>query len=112
MERGRDIMSIGGNKGKQQQDLFRALICNYNAIYYVDLNADRFSILYANQVVNQDVHSEDFEKNTFSSAMEKFTREYVRDEDKEMLLHMTDCRYAKKDFRKKEHMHSGIVSIP
>jgi hypothetical protein len=32
---------------KEQQDLFWALIKDYNAIYYVNLNTDRFTVLYA-----------------------------------------------------------------
>lgn len=80
---------------KEQQDLLGSLIQDYNAIYYVDLNTDRFSVLYANNVVNQDVHNADFENNLFSKAMKDFTEVYVRDEDKEMLLRLTDCQYVK-----------------
>ncbi|TDP51033.1 hypothetical protein EV211_13516 [Aminicella lysinilytica] len=32
---------------KEQQDLLGTLIQDYNAIYYVDLNTDRFTVLYA-----------------------------------------------------------------
>lgn len=80
---------------KEQQDLLGTLIQDYNAIYYVDLNTDRFTVLYANNVVNQDVHDPDFEENLFSQAMKDFTEKYVRDEDKDMLLRLTDCQYVK-----------------
>ena len=33
-----------GVKSKEQHDLFWALIQDYNAIYYVDLDADKFSV--------------------------------------------------------------------
>lgn len=49
-----------GVKSKEQHDLFWALIQDYNAIYYVDLDADKFSVLYANNVVNQDVKKPGF----------------------------------------------------
>ena len=67
---------------KEQQDLFWALIRDYNAIYYINLDTDSFSVLYANNVVNQDVRKADFDKNLFSVSMKAFVNKYVRDEDK------------------------------
>lgn len=89
-----------GVKSKEQHDLFWALIQDYNAIYYVDLDADKFSVLYANNVVNQDVKKPGFEKHPFSMEMELFTNRYVREEDQEMLLRLTDCQYVKKRLEK------------
>ena len=89
-----------GVKSKEQHDLFWALIQDYNAIYYVDLDADKFSVLYANNVVNQDVKKSGFEKHPFSMQMELFTKHYVREEDQEMLLQLTDCKYVKKRLEK------------
>lgn len=80
---------------KEQQDLFWALIKDYNAIYYVNLNTDRFTVLYANNVVNLDVRKDGFDQKLFSVAMRDFTEQYVRDEDKSMLLLFTDCKYVK-----------------
>lgn len=97
----RIVTEHGGNMLKQydndreQQDLFWALIKDYNAIYYVNLNADRFTVLYANNVVNQDVRKDGFDQKLFSEAMRDFTEQYVRDEDKSMLLLFTDCKYVK-----------------
>ena len=97
----RIVTEHGGNMMKQydndreQQDLFWALIKDYNAIYYVNLNADRFTVLYANNVVNQDVRKDGFDQKLFSEAMRDFTEQYVRDEDKSMLLLFTDCKYVK-----------------
>jgi len=88
------------NNSKQQQDLFLALIRDYNAIYYVDLDTDSFSVLYANNVVNQEVPKKDFATKAFSKRMKDFTEQYVRDEDKSTLLKLTDCQYVKKRLEK------------
>ena len=88
------------NNSKQQQDLFLALIRDYNAIYYVDLDTDSFSVLYANNVVNQEVPKKDFATKAFSKRMREFTEQYVRDEDKSTLLKLTDCQYVKKRLEK------------
>lgn len=88
------------NNSKQQQDLFLALIRDYNAIYYVDLDTDSFSVLYANNVVNQEVPKKNFATKAFSKRMKDFTEQYVRDEDKSTLLKLTDCQYVKKRLEK------------
>ncbi|MCI2056385.1 MAG: ATP-binding protein [Oscillibacter sp.] len=87
-------MIKGLDNTKEQQELFQSLIRDYNAIYYVNLDEDRFSVLYANKVVNQDVRRADFEEKLFSQAMAEFTQRYVREEDKHMLLQLTECKYV------------------
>ena len=82
------------DNGKELQDLFWALIHDYNAIYYVNLNTDRFTTLYAGNVVNQAVHEADFEDNPFSKVMSDFAEKFVREEDKRLLLQLTDCHYV------------------
>ncbi|MCI2056597.1 MAG: ATP-binding protein [Oscillibacter sp.] len=91
-----------GDSSKEQQDLLWSLIQNYNAIYYINLETDRFTVLYANHVVNQDVRMDGFEKKFFHQAMEEFAETYVRDEDKEPLLRLTDCDYVRKRLKKED----------
>jgi hypothetical protein len=84
-----------GDNSREQQELLWALIRDYNAIYYVNLNTDRFTVLYVNNVVNQEVRKKDFEEKLFHQVVAEFTEAYVRDEDKAMLLALTDCQYIK-----------------
>ena len=88
---------------KEQMNLLWALIRDYNAIYYINLDKDTFSILYANNVVNQHVYEKDFEEKCFSVQMKAFSDQYVREEDKQMLIDLTDCKYIKKRFKKETH---------
>lgn len=96
-------MARVGKNHKEQQDLLWALIRDYNAIYYINLDKDTFSILYANNVVNQNVYQKDFEEKRFSVQMKLFTDHYVREEDKKMLLDLTDCTYIKKRLKDENH---------
>lgn len=89
------------DNSKEQQDLLWALIQDYNAIYYINLDKNSFIVLYANNVVNQNVKKQDFEKGSFSNRMTDFVKTYVRDEDQSMLLQLTDCEYIKKRFENK-----------
>ncbi len=81
---------------KKQDDMVKTLVQDYNAIYHIDLDADTFMILQANNVVNEDLYDYAYRNLPFQAAMQKFVNEMVREEDREVMLRISSCDYMKK----------------
>lgn len=87
---------------KKQDDMVRTLVQDYNAIYHIDLDADTFLILQAHNVVNEELYNYAYRNMPFQAAMEKFVKEMVREEDREIMLKISSCAYIKERLAREE----------
>ena len=87
---------------KKQDDMVRTLVQDYNAIYHIDLDADTFIILQAQDVVNEDLYDYAYRSLPFQTAMRKFIEDMVREEDREIMLKISSCDYIKDRLKRQE----------
>ncbi len=85
---------------KKQDDMVKTLVHDYNAIYHIDLDADTFLILQAQNVVNEDLYDYAYRNMPYYTAMEKFINEMVREEDRTIMLKISSCDYIKERLEK------------
>ncbi|WP_455615558.1 hypothetical protein [Eisenbergiella sp.] len=83
---------------KKQDDMVKTLICDYNAIYHIDLDADTYMILQAHNVVNEDLYDYAYRNLPYHDSMSQFVEKMVREEDREMMLKLSDREYKKERF--------------
>lgn len=80
---------------KKQDDMVKTLVHDYNAIYHIDLDADTFMILQANNVVNEELYNYAYRNMPYQAAMKRFIVGMVREEDREAMLRLSTCDYIK-----------------
>ena len=80
---------------KKQDEMVKALVKDYNAIYHINLDDDTFTILQAQNVVNEDLYDYVYRNLPYQVAMDKFVNSMVRPEDRASMLHISTCSYIR-----------------
>ena len=81
---------------KKQDDMVKTLVRDYTAIYYIDLEENSFTILHANNIVNEDLYDYSYRNLPFETAMNSFIEKDVRAQDRETMTRLSRCSYIKK----------------
>jgi len=97
---------------KEQDDMIRTLIRDYNSIYYIDLEKDLYVILQAQNSVNYDVSDYDYRNIPYYESVKRFAEKFVREEDRENMLKITTCEYIKQRLESEEGYSFRYQIIP